>query len=191
MTTANNLHPVLHRLRALIVEDDPADAELIVSELRRSGFEVLWERVETEEQYLAQLVGVPEIVLADYSLPQINGSRALELLQQQGLTIPFIVVSGTVGDEAAARIIKQGATDYILKNRLASLGPSVTRALQGQRNIAYFSMEIALESAMPTYSGGLGVLAGDTQCEEVREEYVCLLELDGVGLIANLHDGIG
>src|SRR5690348_2776367 len=162
MTTTSNSHPVLHRLRPLIVEDDPADAELIVSELRRSGFEVLWERVETEEQYLAHLAGVPEIVLADYSLPQFNGNRALELLQQQGLGIPFVVVSGTVGEEAAARIIKQGATDYVLKNRLAALGPAVTRALQGQRNIAYFSMEIALESAMPTYSGGLGVLAGDT-----------------------------
>ena len=162
MTTANNSHPVLHRLRALIVEDDPADAELIVSELRRSGFEVLWERVETEEQYLAKLAGVPEIVLADYSLPQFNGSRALELLQQQGIAIPFVVVSGTVGEEAAARIIRQGATEYVLKNRLAALGPAVTRALQGNRNIAYFSMEIALESAMPTYSGGLGVLAGDT-----------------------------
>lgn len=162
MTNDSHSHPVLHRLRALIVEDDPADAELVVSELRRSGFEVLWERVETEEQYLAQLASVPEIVLADYSLPQFNGSRALELLQQQGLAIPFIVVSGTVGEEAATRIVKQGATDYILKGRLAALGPAVTRALQGQRNIAYFSMEIALESAMPTYSGGLGVLAGDT-----------------------------
>lgn len=162
MTSANNSHPVLHRLRALLVEDDPADAELIVSELRQSGFEVLWERVETEEQYLARLAAVPEIVLADYSLPQFNGSRALELLQQQGLAIPFVVVSGTVGEEAAAGIIKQGATDYVLKSRLATLGPAVTRALQGQRKIAYFSMEIALESAMPTYSGGLGVLAGDT-----------------------------
>ena len=162
MTTPTNSHPVLHRLRALIVEDDPGDAELIVAELRRSGFEVLWERVDTEERYLAQLAGVPEIVLADYSLPQFNGRRALELLQQQGLSIPFVVVSGTVGEEAAAGIIKEGATDYILKSRLASLGPAVTRALQGQRNIAYFSMEIALESAMPTYSGGLGVLAGDT-----------------------------
>ena len=108
MTTTSNSHPVLHRLRPLIVEDDPADAELIVSELRRSGFEVLWERVETEEQYLAKLAGVPEIVLADYSLPQFNGSRALELLQQQGLAIPFVVVSGTVGEEAANAIVCLG-----------------------------------------------------------------------------------
>jgi starch phosphorylase len=86
----------------------------------------------------------------------------LELLQQQGLLIPFIVVSGTIGDEAAVAIMKQGASDYVLKDRLARLGPAVTLALQGQRKIAYFSMEIALESAVPTYSGGLGVLAGDT-----------------------------
>jgi len=163
MTIATNPHnPVLHRLRALIVEDDVADAELMAAELRRSGFELSWERVQTEEEYLSRLADSPEIVLADYALPQFSGCRALELLQQLGSGIPFIVVSGTVGEEAAAAIIKRGATDYVLKGSLARLGPAVTRALQGQQKIAYFSMEIALESAMPTYSGGLGVLAGDT-----------------------------
>jgi starch phosphorylase len=162
MTGSDNSHPVLHRLRALIVEDDAADAELMVAELRRSGFELSWERVQTEEAYLAALGEPPEIVLADYSLPQFSGNRALELLQQMGLGIPFLVVSGTVGEEAAAAIIKRGATDYVLKSSLARLGPAVTRALQGQQKIAYFSMEIALASAVPTYSGGLGVLAGDT-----------------------------
>jgi starch phosphorylase len=162
MTSANNSRPVLHRLRALIVEDDAADAELMVAELRSSGFELSWERAQTEEEYLARLADSPEIVLADYNLPLFSGGRALELLQQLGLGIPFIMVSGTVGEEAAAEIIKRGATDYVLKSSLARLGSAVTRALQGQQKIAYFSMEIALESAMPTYSGGLGVLAGDT-----------------------------
>jgi glycogen phosphorylase len=162
MASTNNSHPVLHHVRALIVEDDAADAELMVAELRRSGFELSWERVQTEEGYLAALADPPEIVLADYSLPQFSGNRALELLQQLGLGIPFVVVSGTVGEEAAAAIIKRGATDYVLKSSLARLGPAVTRALQGQQKIAYFSMEIALDSAMPTYRGGLGVLAGDT-----------------------------
>ena len=80
---------------------------------------------------------------------------------RKGLAIPFVVVSGTIGEEAAA-VIKQGATDYVLKGRLGRLGPVVMRALQGERKIAYFSMEIALESAIATYSGGLGVLAGNT-----------------------------
>ena len=162
MTSHASSHPVLHPLRALIVEDDPTDAELMATELRRSGFDLSWERVDTEQEYLAQLANPPDIVLADYALPQFSGGRALELLQQLGLGIPFVVVSGTVGEEAAAAIIKRGATDYVLKTSLARLGSAVTRALQGQQKIAYFSMEIALESAIPTYSGGLGVLAGDT-----------------------------
>lgn len=162
MTSANSSHPVLHPLRALIVEDDAADAELMVAELRRSGFELSWERVQTEPEYLARLSESPDIVLADYALPQFSGDRALELLQQFGSNIPFVVVSGTVGEEAAAAIIKRGATDYVLKSSLARLGSAVTRALQGQQKIAYFSMEIALDSSIPTYSGGLGVLAGDT-----------------------------
>lgn len=162
MSIRDSSHPVRHPLRLLIVEDDPADAELMVLELRRGGFDVAWERVQTEQDYLTRLEDPPDIVLADFALPQFSGARALELLQEQGCSIPFVVVSGTIGEEAAAAIIKQGATDYVLKNRLGRLAAAVTRALQGQKKIAYFSMEIALESAIPTYSGGLGVLAGDT-----------------------------
>lgn len=193
MTSANNSHPVLHRLRALIVEDDATDAELMVAELRRSGFELSWERAQTEEEYLARLADAPEIVLADYNLPQFSGSRALELLQQLGLGIPFIVVSGTVGEEAAAEIIKRGATDYVLKSSLARLGSAVTRALQGQQKIAYFSMEIALESAMPTYSGGLGVLAGDTlrSAADLRVPIVAVSLLHRAGHFSQQLDEAG
>lgn len=162
MSISDSAHPARHRLRLLIVEDDPADAELMALELRRGGFDVAWERVQTEQDYLSRLENPPDIVLADFALPQFSGVRALELLQEQGCSIPFVVVSGTIGEEAAAAIIKQGATDYVLKSRLGRLASVVTRALQGQKKIAYFSMEIALESAIPTYSGGLGVLAGDT-----------------------------
>src|SRR5579864_639006 len=131
-------------------------------ELRQFGFNLTWDRVDNEADYLTQLDKSPAIILADYSLPQFSGLRALELLQLRGLNIPFIVVSGTIGEEAAAAVVKQGAADYVLKSRLSRLGSAVRRAMQGERKIAYFSMEIALESAIPTYSGGLGVLAGDT-----------------------------
>ncbi len=149
-------------LRALLVEDSPEDAELMKYELRQSGLDVSLTRVDTESAYLACLEQSPEIILADYALPQFSGPRALELLQQRGLSIPFIFVSGTIGEEAAAAVVKQGAADYVLKSRLNRLGSAVLRALQGERKIAYFSMEIALASEIPTYSGGLGVLAGDT-----------------------------
>jgi starch phosphorylase len=162
MTQPKNSRPALQPLHALLVEDSPDDAELMAHELRQAGFELTWDRVDTESAYLAHLEKSPEIILADYSLPQFSGLRALELLQQRGLGIPFIVVSGTIGEEAAADVVKQGAADYVVKSRLTRLGAAVRRALQGEKRIAYFSMEIALESAIPTYSGGLGVLAGDT-----------------------------
>src|SRR5579859_3752660 len=162
MSSPEKPSSVRQPLHALLVEDSSDDAELMARELCQAGFDLTWDRVDTEAAYLAHLEKSPAIVLADYSLPQFSGLRALELLQERGLGIPFIVVSGTIGEEAAVSVVKQGATDYVLKSRLNRLGSAVRRALQEERRIAYFSMEIALESGMPTYSGGLGVLAGDT-----------------------------
>ena len=77
-------------LHVLIVEDSPTDAELMVHELRGSGFDVAWQLVDTEADYLAQLEQPQEIVLADYALPNFSGQQALQLLQQQGLSVPFV-----------------------------------------------------------------------------------------------------
>src|SRR5687768_9094186 len=125
-------------LRVLIVEDNPADAELVMWELTRAGFEPSGHRVETESEYLANLETEPEIVLADYNLPRFSALRALQLLRERRLDIPFVVVSGTIGEEAAVAMMRQGAADYLLKNHLEGLGRTVTRALQGRRSIAYF-----------------------------------------------------
>src|SRR6476661_4503846 len=88
-------------LRVLIVEDNPLDAELMVRELKRNGFEPDWHRVDVEADYRMRLEESPEIILADYSLPQFSAVRALELFLERRLEIPFIVVSGTIGEEAA------------------------------------------------------------------------------------------
>jgi len=120
-------------LRVLVLEDRPVDAELILHELRRAGFDPDWQRVETESEYLANLDPTLDIILADYDLPSFDALRALRHLQERGLDIPFIVVTGTVGDEAAAHCIKQGATDYLLKDRLARLGQAVAQALEQAR----------------------------------------------------------
>ncbi|HYL11615.1 MAG TPA: alpha-glucan family phosphorylase [Terriglobales bacterium] len=162
MSSSDTPSPIRQPLRVLIVGDSPSDAELMVHELRGAGFEVNWERVDTEPDYLACLAESPEVILADYSMPQFSGPRALQLLQESGPGIPFIVVSGTIGEDLAVALMKEGATDYLLKSQLGLLGPTVLHAIQGVRKIAYFSMEIALESRIPTYGGGLGVLAGDT-----------------------------
>ena len=116
-------------LRALILEDRPEDAELMVHELRRSGFEPQWQRVETEPDFLAHLTSPPDVILADYSMPELDACRALRLLQERRLNIPFIVVSGTIGEDVAVAIMRQGAADYLLKDRLVRLGPAVKHAL--------------------------------------------------------------
>ncbi|MBL8795870.1 MAG: response regulator [Planctomycetia bacterium] len=134
--------PIL--LRALILEDVDADAELIVLELQRHQFEVDWQRVDTEADFAAQLRPGLDVVLADYTLPQFDALGALHLLRERGLDIPFILVTGTVGDEKAVECIKQGATDYILKDRMARLGPAVLQALS-QRRLRLESAEALAE----------------------------------------------
>lgn len=116
-------------IRALILEDRPEDAELMAHELRRSGFEPQWDRVETESGFLAQLDPLPDVILADYTMPELDAGRALQLLQERGLDVPFIVVSGTIGEERAVAMMRQGAADYLLKDRLVRLGPAVKHAL--------------------------------------------------------------
>ncbi len=116
-------------LRMLLIEDEPAHAELMVRELRRAGFAPNWQRVETEQDYLAHLHPTLDLILADYNMPQFGAPRALQLMQSQGLDIPFIVVSGTMEEGTAVSLLQQGATDYLLKDRLARLGEAVHRAL--------------------------------------------------------------
>ena len=120
-------------LRVLIVEDNPADAELIVRELRRAGFSPDWSRVDTEAAYAAGLDPAFDIILSDFQLPQFSGLRALEVRRERGLEIPFIIVSGTIGEETAVAAMKQGAEDYLLKDRLGRLGPAVEQALEKGR----------------------------------------------------------
>ncbi|MEQ9409502.1 MAG: PAS domain-containing protein [Fuerstiella sp.] len=120
------------RLNVLIVEDRPTDAELLVRELRHSGFDVAWKRVATKTDYCLALEDTYDLVLADYSLPQFDGLEALDLLRTRKLNTPFILISGVVGEETAVRAIKHGAQDYLLKDRLARLGPAVVQALDNK-----------------------------------------------------------
>jgi len=119
-------------LRVLILEDRPDDAELIVLELQDAGFEPEWRRVDTEEEYLASLDPELDIILSDYSMPQFDGLRALILLQDRELDIPFILVTGGL-EELGMACLKQGAADYLIKDRLGRLGPAVTQALEDKR----------------------------------------------------------
>jgi PAS domain S-box-containing protein len=120
-------------LRVVLLEDQPADAELILHALRRAGFEVDPVRVDSEAAYLAELDRAPDLILADYNLPQFDGLTALRRVRERGLEIPFLLISGTIGEEVAVESMKQGADDYLLKDRLARIGPAVERALEQRR----------------------------------------------------------
>ncbi|MBN1887115.1 MAG: PAS domain S-box protein [Thermoflexales bacterium] len=120
-------------LRVLILEDRAADAEMVLYELRRAGYEPDWRRVDAEPDYLACLTPGLDVILADYTLPQFDALRALRHLQDHNLDIPFIVVTATVSEEVAVECMKQGATDYLLKDRMGRLGPAVEHALQQRR----------------------------------------------------------
>lgn len=118
-------------INVLIVEDSEDDAKLIVRELTKAGYEVRSERVETSAAMLQALrTKVWDVVISDYRMPGFSGIDALKLARANGNEVPFILVSGTIGEEVAVDAIKAGATDYLLKDRLARLVPAVERALR-------------------------------------------------------------
>jgi len=117
-------------LRVLIVEDSPADAELMLRALRSGGFEPLHLRVDTAVDMRAALERQPwDVVLSDYVMPGFDALGALALLKERSPGVPFIVVSGSVGEDTAVAAMKAGATDYLMKDRLQRLAPAVTRVL--------------------------------------------------------------
>jgi len=117
-----------------MVEVSGDDALLLATELQRGGLEVVFERVETAAAMQAALdVHEWDLIICDYSMPRFTGPAALALYQQKGLDIPFISVSGTVGEETVAEMMKAGAHDYVMKSHLVRLVPAVKRELDAAR----------------------------------------------------------
>jgi signal transduction histidine kinase len=174
-------------LRVLLVEDSVADAELTARELRRAGFEFQHIRVQDAEGLRAALTdGDWDVILSDEHMPGFDATQALDVLHSTGRDIPLIVVSGTIGEEAAVRLMKAGAQDFILKDHIARLGPAVTRELreaqgrQQQREDAHARVEsqLRLEQA----NRRMAMLS--TRVLEAQEGERALLARD-------LHDGVG
>ncbi|MCX7816235.1 MAG: HD domain-containing protein [Syntrophales bacterium] len=118
-------------LRLLIVDDSEDDATLMLWTLKREGYNCISKVVDQEEEFRKALQeGVWDIVICDYSLPRFNGIKALQILKEKGLDIPFILVSGVIGEETAVDALKAGAWDFVLKDRLTRLAPVVERSLR-------------------------------------------------------------
>jgi len=120
----------VQKLRILVIEDNPTDANLVLGELRRAGFEVTSDLVENRQEVSDHLdKNTYDIVLADYNLPQFRGMEAVQIIRDKGLTVPLILISGALKSVTAVECVKQGATDYVLKDHLARLPACVRRAV--------------------------------------------------------------
>ncbi|MBI3645308.1 MAG: response regulator, partial [Acidobacteriales bacterium] len=118
-------------LRVLLLEDNPADAELILKALAGEGIDCEAVRVETRADFLAAVEGNSfDLILSDFSLPSFDGLTALEIARAKAPEVPFIFVSGAMGEELAIQTLKSGAIDYVLKHRLTRLAPAVRRAME-------------------------------------------------------------
>ena len=176
-------------IRILILEHQPADAELMLRELRRAGYEPEWKQVTTEPDFLAQLDQGWEIILADCQMPQFNGLRALELLKLRGLDIPLVLISGTAGEDLAVQGMKAGANNYLLKDHLARLGQIVKRELRDAaarrehrlEQVALKLSEFSIQhSSLPTYwvaSDGRFLRVNEAGCKQLGYTEAELLTL--------------
>ncbi len=124
----------MNALRVLFVEDDPLDVELAVLELKKNHYDPDWRRVDTAEAFTRELAdNPPDVIISDHAMPQFSSSEALTLLQARGLSIPFVVVSHAIGEEEAVGLMRKGADDFLMKDRLGRLGQAIRHALEQQR----------------------------------------------------------
>lgn len=129
-TTARN-----GKLRAVVVEDLRSDVELMLDQLVQEGYAPECTFVTTEREFVAAIATRPDVVLCDWRLPQFSGERALALRQQLDPDLPFVIVSGRIGEEVAVDAMHRGADDYVLKDRISRLGPAVRRAIAYRREL--------------------------------------------------------
>ncbi|WP_426955680.1 HWE histidine kinase domain-containing protein [Muricoccus radiodurans] len=167
--------------RILHLEDSPLDAELVAEQLSRAGVRCTIQLVFTQEAYAAALVeGAFDVVLADYVVPGFDGLVALALARELAPDIPFIFVSGTLGEEAAVEAVRQGATDYVLKQRLARLPVAIGRALteararRGQREVMAALRESEARLRLALEAGRLGAWELDLRTMILKASPACL-----------------
>ncbi|MEE9168096.1 MAG: adenylate/guanylate cyclase domain-containing protein [Candidatus Neomarinimicrobiota bacterium] len=172
-------------LRVLLIEDSEDDAQLLLRELRRGGYEPTYERIETPEAMKAALDDRTwDIIISDYVMPHFSGPAALGLLKESGLDLPIIIVSGKIGEEAAVAMMKAGAHDYIMKDNPARLVPAIERELK-EAEMRRERMEAEkIQKALARYQSPDIVDAimemGVTKFDAV-ERYVTVLFIDMLG----------
>jgi two-component sensor histidine kinase/CheY-like chemotaxis protein len=117
-------------VKILLVEDDDSDADLVMAALKRGGLDVDWLRADDESSFIAALGSAPDAIITDFNLPSFSALRVLEIVRERGFELPVLVVTGAIDDELAAECVKQGASDYLLKDRLARLRDALKGAIE-------------------------------------------------------------
>ncbi|UVT17490.1 MAG: response regulator [Nitrospira sp.] len=160
-------------LRVLLLEDQETDAELMMRELARAGFDPTWNRIDTEKELLECVNRPYDLILSDNTMPSFDALTALDWLQKLQVDIPFIIVSGSIGEEQAVALLRHGAADYIMKDRLDRLGSAVERVLEQKRlrddnRIAHAALQTRTKELMLSQER-LRALASDLTLTEQRE----------------------
>lgn len=180
------------RLHLLMVEDCEDDAELLVRQLGQGGYDLTWERVETAETMrLALAKGDWDMVISDYSMPCFSAPAALQVLQESGMDLPFIVLSGDIGEETAVEAMRAGAHDYVMKNNLARLLPAIERELreaQGRRRRRVMEEDLResekrFRSIFQNAVAGMAVLAVDGRYLQVNPAFCRMLKYSETELL--------
>lgn len=158
-------------LHAIVIEDNEDDTLLMIREVQRNDYDVQWQRVQTAPEFRTALTTGPcDVILADYTLPQFSAPDALVILRESGLDIPFLVVSGTIGEDTAVALVKSGANDYVMKKNMRRLGQIVEREL---REVASRRRRAEIEHAL----------------HDSEERYRTLFESMSIGVVYLNPDG--
>lgn len=167
------------RLRVLHVEDNPIDHLTTIALLRQGGIDAETLRVESEAAYRAALRESWDVVLCDYNLPGFSGLKALEILRESGLLLPFILISGEIGEQIAVQAMLNGANDYLLKGNLARLVPAVLHAME------------SIEAQRAKMEADLALGQSEQRLRELAQHLQSSVEAERAAISRELHDDVG
>ncbi len=175
----SSLHPDERRLRLLHLEDSELDHELMLAQLRRGGLNVEARRIDSEAEFLRALEQPWDVIVSDYNLPGFSGLVALDLLMASGHDVPFVLVSGEIGEDTAVEAMRNGASDYLLKNNLARLVPALLHAVE-----AHLTRR-ARERA------DLELGASRQRLRELAQHLQTSVEMERAAIAREIHDDVG
>ncbi|MBN8493805.1 MAG: response regulator [Burkholderiales bacterium] len=175
MTDADGRRP----LRVLHLEDSDLDHELAMAHLQRAGLRVQAQRIESRAEFAEALQGDWDLILSDYNLPGFSGLQALEMLRDSGRLLPFILVSGEIGEDTAVEAMRNGASDYLLKNNLARLAPAMEHAIE------------AAEARRARLAADEEVQASRQRLAELAQHLQTSVEQERSAIAREIHDDVG